>query len=111
MSRYLFQVSYTAASWKAQVESTANVIDRVKPVLTACNGTMESLDYAFGTTDLFLIADFPAKEDAIAFSLAVTAGGALTSITTTPLISVEEGMEGMRRAAAVSGLYVPPVRA
>jgi hypothetical protein len=38
--------------------------------------------------------------DAAAFSMAVAAGGAVKAFKTTPLLSVEEGVEAMRKAQA-----------
>jgi len=43
---------------------------------------------------------------AAALSVGATAGGAIKSIKTTPLMTVEEGMEAMRKAAAAG--YRPP---
>ena len=48
----------------------------------------------------------PRNVEAAAFSLAATAGGAVKSIKTTPLLTMEEGMEAMKKAAS-SG-YQPP---
>ena len=40
----------------------------------------------------------PENTDAAAFAMAITAGGALKAFKTTPLLSVEEGVEAMRKA-------------
>ena len=56
-----------------------------------------------------LIADFPGPEEAASFSLAATAGGAVKTITTTPLLTVEQGISAMHRAAEAGKHYVPPV--
>ena len=61
-----------------------------------------------GDVDLVGVIDFPAPEDAAAFSLAVGASGALRLYRTTPLLSVDQGIESMRRAAEVRRVYTPP---
>ena len=109
MSQFLFQVSYTSDSWAKQVRDQGNVLDRIQPLLKACNGRVDSCFYAFGDYDLVLIADFPSPEEAASFSLAATAGGAVKTITTTPLLTVEQGISAMHRAAEAGKNYVPPV--
>jgi len=111
MSQFLFQVAYTSDSWAKQVRDQANVLERIQPLLTACDGRADSCFYAFGDYDLVLIADFPGPEEAASFSLAATAGGAVKTITTTPLLTVEQGISAMHRAAEAGKQYVPPVDA
>jgi uncharacterized protein with GYD domain len=85
------------------------VLDRIQPVLDGCGGSITSCFYAFGDYDLVLLADFPSAEEAAAFSLAVTAGGALRQVKSTPLMSVDQGIAAMKRAAEVGRKYNPPV--
>jgi uncharacterized protein with GYD domain len=109
MPQYLFQVAYTSGSWAKQVRDQGNVLERISPLLKACNGRVDSCFYAFGDYDLVLIADFPNAEEAAAFSLAATAGGSLKAIKTTPLLTVDQGISAMHRAAEAGKNYVPPV--
>jgi len=111
MSQFLFQVSYTSDSWAKQVRDQGNVLDRIQPLLKACKGRVDSCFYAFGDYDLILIADFPGPEEAASFSLAATAGGAVKAITTTSLLTVEQGISAMGHAAEAAKQYVPPVDA
>jgi uncharacterized protein with GYD domain len=62
--------------------------------------------FAFGEYDIVGILDMPANADAAAFAIAANAGGAIKSIKTTPLMTIEEGIGAMKKAA-VAG-YVPP---
>lgn len=110
MSRFLFEVSYTSESWATQVHTHANVIDRISPLVNRLGGTIDCVYYTFGDRDLVAIADFPSPEDAAAFSLAATAGGAVASIRTTPLLTVEQGIVAMTKAEAASGAYQAPTR-
>lgn len=109
MAHYLIEVGYTPQSWSNQVDSAANVVDRISPALKACGAKLESVYYAFGDVDLVAIIDFKAPEDAAAFALAVTSSGALRTYKTTPLMSVDQGMESMRRAAKVRKAYSAPL--
>jgi uncharacterized protein with GYD domain len=109
MAQFLFQIAYTSDSWATQVREHGNVLERIQPLLDGCKGTVTGCFYAFGDDDLVLLADFPAGEEAAAFSLAVTAGGSVKSIKTTPLLSVDQGITAMKRAEEVGRNYHPPV--
>src|SRR5947208_15089656 len=108
MARYLFQVAYTSESWATQVRVQGDVIARVEPLVTTCKGTLHGLYYSFGDADVVALVDFDKPEDAAAFSIAVSAGGAVKSIKTIPLLSVEQGIAALKRAAEASTAYHPP---
>ena len=61
----------------------------MEKLLKGVGGKLESMYFAFGETDVFLIADLPDAATAAAISLTVAATGAVRG-TTTPLLSVEE---------------------
>ena len=109
MAHYLIEVGYTPESWSTQIETQANVVDRIMPAVKACKGKIESIYYAFGDVDLVGIMDFATPEDAAAFALTVTASGALRSFKTTPLLTVEQGITSMQRASEVRAKYTPPL--
>jgi uncharacterized protein with GYD domain len=108
MAHYMLEVSYTPQSWSSQIETQANVIERITPALDACGAKLECFYYAFGEVDVIAIADFKRAEDAAAFSLAVGSGGALRLCRMTSLLSVDQGMESMRKAQEVRASYTPP---
>jgi uncharacterized protein with GYD domain len=108
MSHYLIEVGYTAQAWNTQIDTEANVIDRITPALKACGAKLESMYYAFGDRDLIGIIDFKTPEDAAAFALAVGAGGALSMYRTTPLLTVDQGIKSMHKAKELRDVYTPP---
>ena len=109
MAHYLIEVGYTPQAWSTQIDKHPNVIDRITPAVKAAKGKIESIYYCFGESDLVGIMDFPTPEDAGAFALAVTGSGALRSFKTTPLLTVDQGIEIMTRAAKVREVYTPPL--
>jgi uncharacterized protein with GYD domain len=109
MAHYLIEVGYTPQAWSSQIDAQANVVDRITPALKACNGKIECIYYAFGEADLVGVMDFKTPEDAAAFALTVTASGALRSYKTTPLLTVDQGITSMKRAAEARGVYSPPL--
>ena len=108
MARYLVQASYTPEAWAAQLRNPQDRRQVLGPLLERLGGRFETLDYTFGEYDLASIVELPDNVSASALALAITAGGAMKAYKTTPLVSTEEGLEAMRRAAEVAGTYQPP---
>src|SRR3990172_5212494 len=106
MPHYLLQVAYTADAWAAQVKSPQNRIDAVRPAVERLGGKIETAYLAFGDYDLITILEMPDNVSAAAFSLAASAGGAVKAIKTTPLMTLAEGIEAMRKAGG-SGYRAP----
>ncbi len=98
MPHYMLQVDYTPESWAAQLKSPQNRIDAVRPAIEKLGGKIETAYYAFGEYDLICILEMPDNVSAAAFSLAISAGGALNAVKTTPLMALDEGLEAMRKA-------------
>lgn len=106
MALYMYQVSYTSDSWATQVKKPEDRIEALKPAVRKLGGKIESAYYTFGDYDIMLIATMPDNGSAAAMSIAASAGGALKSIKTTPLMTMREGMAAMRKAKKAS--YTAP---
>ena len=52
----------------------------------------------FGDYDLVGVLEMPDNASAAAFAMAVAAGGACKDVKTTPLLSLAEGLEAMKKA-------------
>ena len=108
MGHYLIEVGYTPEAWNTQIDTEANVIDRISPAVKACGGKIECIYYAFGERDLIGVMDFKTPEDAAAFGLAVAASGALSMYRTTPLLTVDQGIASLHKAKAARKVYSSP---
>ena len=106
MAHFLLQGAYTAEAWKTLVNNPVNRTDAVRPAIEKLGGEIESTYFSFGDYDVILILRMPDNVSAAAFSLAVAAGGAFKSHKTTPLMSIEEGLEALRKAGDTG--YRPP---
>lgn len=106
MAYYMLQVAYTAESWAAKITNPQSVVDRTRPVIEGIGGTLECTYYAFGEYDLVQIVQLPDNVSAAALSMAASAGVAVKAFKTTPLMTVEEGMEAMKKASGMG--YRPP---
>ncbi len=108
MPRYLVQLAYTPEAWAAQLRNPQNRIEVVGPALERVGGRFEATYFAFGEYDVVLNMEAPDNTATAAFGLAVAAGGAVKSYTTTPLMTIEEGLAAMRRGGEVAQAYRPP---
>jgi len=106
MSQYLIQVAYTPEAWASLVKNPQDRTQVLKPVLAKLGGSMTTSFFAFGEYDIIGVLNMPGNVDAAAFSIAAAAGGAIKSIKTTPLMTIEEGISAMKKAATAG--YVAP---
>jgi uncharacterized protein with GYD domain len=110
MPRFLLEVAYTPEAWAVQLEHPANRIEILKPALDSVGARFENAYFAFGNYDIVAVIDAPDNISAAAVSLAFSAGGAVKTIRTTPLMTIEEGLEAMRKGARALGAYKPLTR-
>ena len=99
MPHYLQQIAYSIEGWKALVKEPQNRIDAVRPAIEKLGGTIESAWFTFGDYDVVLIVEMPSNVDAGAIGIAFAAGGACKAVKTTPLLTAEEAVEAMKKAA------------
>jgi uncharacterized protein with GYD domain len=108
MALYMYQFAYTPESWAAQIKNPQNRIEQVGRAATeAAGGKFVGGWLCMGEFDAVLIADVPDIESMAAIALAVTAGGALKSGKTTPLMTGDQGVTALKKAATVGQTYRP----
>jgi uncharacterized protein with GYD domain len=82
MPRYLFKVSYTTEGLRGVMqEGGENRATFVSKMAADMGGSIESFDFAFGDTDVYVVAEIPDDETAAAIGLAVGASGAASCET------------------------------
>ena len=106
MAYYMLQGAYTSEAWAVQVQNPQDRVELVRPTFERLGGTIESAWFAFGEYDVVIIAQFPDNVSAAALAIAISAGGAFKAAKTTPLMSIEDGVEAMRKAGGAG--YRPP---
>jgi uncharacterized protein with GYD domain len=99
MAQYLFQIAYTPGTWSALVNHPQDRTKAVEGPIQKLGGKIERFWFSFGDYDILGVAELPDSVSAAAFSMAIAAGGACKAVKTTPLLSIEEGIESMRKAA------------
>ena len=74
--------------------------------IESVGGKLHGFWYAFGAHDGFTLWEAPDNVSMAAVALAITAGGALSSLETTVLLTVDETIDALRKAEQVR--YRPP---
>src|SRR5438067_5487810 len=98
MPRFLQQISYTLEGWQALIKNPQNRIDAIRPSVEKLGGKIEAAWFAFGDFDVIVVAEFPDNVSAAAIAMAFAGGGACKSVKTTPLLSVGEAADAMKKA-------------
>ena len=106
MPRYMLEVAYTPEAWATMVKKPQDRIEAVRPAVRKLGGRIEAAYFAFGEHDLIAIVNMPDNVSVAAFSIAASAGGSIKAIKTTPLMTIREGMQAMRKAK--KSAYEPP---
>jgi uncharacterized protein with GYD domain len=109
MPHYLHQVAYSPEGWGALLKKPQDRIEAVRPAIEKLGGKIKSAYFAFGDYDVFLITEMPDNVSAAGIAIAFAGGGACKAVQTTPLLSVEEALEAMKKAGQ-SG-YRPAAKA
>jgi len=103
---YLTRFSYTPATWAKLIKTPEDRRLAAKEYIDAVGGSLHGFWYAFGEHDGYNLWEAPDNVSMAATALAIGSGGALSSIQTTVLMTVEETMAAMRKASSIR--YRPP---
>jgi uncharacterized protein with GYD domain len=106
MPLYLTRFSYTPATWAKLVNNPEDRRAAAKEYIEAVGGTLHGFWYAFGEHDAYTLWEAPDNVSMAATAIAISAGGALSSLQTTVLLTVDETLAALQRASSIS--YRPP---
>ena len=74
--------------------------------IEAVGGKLHGFWYAFGEHDAYNLWEAPDNVSMAATALAISAGGALSSLETTVLLTVEDTLAALKKASTIA--YRPP---
>ncbi len=104
MPKYLVQANYVGEGIKGLLkEGGSSRRAAIEKLVSSLGGSLESVYYAFGDTDVFVIVDMPDNASMTAVALAAGASGAVT-VKTTVLMTPEEVDEAAKKTPD----YRPP---
>src|SRR5687768_2103718 len=106
MPFYLTRFSYTPATWARLIRNPEDRRPAAAQYIEAVGGKLHGFWYAFGEHDAYTLWEAPDDVSMAATALAISAGGALSSLHTTVLLTVEDTLEALRKASSIA--YRPP---
>ena len=105
MPKFLIKASYSTQGIKGVVtDGGTGRVEAVSKAIAGVGGQMESFYFAFGTDDVYIVADMPDNKSAIAMAATVGATGALSNYETVVLLEPSEIDQALRESVD----YRPP---
>lgn len=101
MPLYLSRFSYTPETWANLIAQPEDRREAAQSYIESVGGKLHGFWYAFGEHDAYTLWEAPDDVSMAAVALAIGAGGALSSLETTPLISVEDTLEALGKAGQI----------
>ncbi|MEO8329276.1 MAG: GYD domain-containing protein [Candidatus Nanopelagicales bacterium] len=91
MQKYMIKASYSTQGIKGvQKDGGTGRADSVGKAIAGVGGQMESFYFAFGSDDVYIVAELPDNESAMALAATVGASGALSSYETVVLCTPDQ---------------------
>jgi uncharacterized protein with GYD domain len=103
---YLTRFRYTAETWARLAKHPEDRRDAARSYIQSVGGRLHGFWYALGTADGYTLWEAPDHVAMGAVSIALSAGGALSTVETTTLLTVEETLGALGRVEAIR--YRPP---
>ena len=101
MPLYLSRYSYTPETWAKLISNPEDRRKAAQSYIESVGGKLHGFWYAFGTYDGYNLWEAPDNVSMAAVALAISGGGALSSLETTVLLTVDETMDALRSAGQV----------
>ncbi len=98
MPKYMFHGSYTVEGVKGVIkDGGTGRKDAVKQLVESVGGKLETMYFAFGNNDWYIIVDLPDAESAVAIAATTVSSGAV-NLQTTVLLTPEQLDAAMMKA-------------
>jgi uncharacterized protein with GYD domain len=101
MPMYLTRFSYTPETWARLSKTPEDRRDAARSYIEAVGGKLHGFWYALGEYDGYNLWEAPDSEAMAAVAIAISAGGALSKLETTELLTVEETLRALGRVETI----------
>jgi uncharacterized protein with GYD domain len=102
MPMYLTRFSYTPETWARLVKNPEDRRVAAKQYIESVGGKLHGFWYAFGEHDGYNLWEAPDNVSMAAVAIAIGGGGALRSIDTTVLLTVDETVAALEKSASIA---------
>jgi len=101
MSVYLMRFAYTPETWARLMQDPEDRRDAARAYVEQVGGALLGFWYGFGEYDGYAIFEAPDNAAMAGVVLAIAAGGALASVETTVLMTVEETLAALETGRGI----------
>lgn len=101
MPLYLSRFSYAPETWARLIRNPEDRRKAAQSYIESVGGKLHGFWYAFGAHDGFTLWEAPDNVSMAAVALAISGGGALSSLETTLLLTVDETLDALRTAGQI----------
>jgi uncharacterized protein with GYD domain len=98
MPLYLTKFSYTPETWARLVKNPEDRRLAAQEYIESVGGKLHGFWYGFGSHDGYNLFEAPDNVSMAAVAIAIGGGGALSSIETTVLMTVDETLDALKKA-------------
>ncbi len=102
MSVYLMRFRFTPEKWSRLIQYPEDLRDAARAYIEQVGGSLLGFYYGFGEYDGYAIYEAPDNISMSGVVLAIAAGGALSRVDTTVLMTVEETLEALAKGKGIS---------
>ena len=102
MPLYLTKFSYTPETWARMIRNPEDRRKAAQTYIESVGGKLHGFWYAFGSHDGYNLWEAPDNVSIAAVVIAIGSGGAVTSLETTVLMSVDDTLAALRKAQHVN---------
>lgn len=101
MATYLMRFSYTPETWSKLIQNPEDRRDAARAYIEQVGGALQGFWYGFGEYDGYAIFEAPDNVSMAGAVLAIAAGGALASVETTVLMTVEDTLAALAKGKGI----------
>ena len=101
MPLYLSRFNYTPETWARLIGNPEDRREAAQSYIESVGGKLHGFWYAFGAHEGFTLWEAPDNVSMAAVALAISGGGAMTSLETSVLLTVEETLDALRKAEQI----------
>jgi uncharacterized protein with GYD domain len=101
MPLYLSKFSYTPETWARMIQNPEDRRKAAQAYIESVGGKLHGFWYAFGSEDGYNLWEAPDNISMAAVALAIGGGGALRSLETTVLMSVDDTIAALHKAGQI----------
>jgi uncharacterized protein with GYD domain len=108
MAKYMWLFSYTSEAAAGMLDKPGDRAAAAAKLAEAVGGTLECFYWMLGPYDGVAIIDVPDVAAAAGVSLGIAAGGALKSVESHQLVTMDEAMAALKAGKSVRDAYQLP---